>query len=132
LKNCTIEFINPVFSFPKSTKSKYTTTFGSPTAQEICSTPLDDGISSLFKPHIDASESVKKILFCDPTKVESFDKKCLTLSKSPVKMFKKNNANWSATDLNDFFQLNEKYSYYMTCSGKYLNKLIYKPEAHFC
>jgi hypothetical protein len=37
--------------FPKSTKNKYKSTFGSPAAQEICSitTPLDDGVSSLFQ-----------------------------------------------------------------------------------
>jgi hypothetical protein len=29
----------------------------------------------------DASESAKNIFFCDVTKVENFDKKCLTLSK---------------------------------------------------
>jgi hypothetical protein len=38
-----------LFFFPKSTKNKYTTTFGSPTAQKYAQTsPLDDGVSSLF------------------------------------------------------------------------------------
>jgi hypothetical protein len=37
------------------------------------------------KPHLDASESAKNTFFCDVTKVENFDKKCLTLSKENQK-----------------------------------------------
>jgi hypothetical protein len=33
----------------------------------------------------DASENAKNTLFCDVTKVENFDKKCLTLSKKNKK-----------------------------------------------
>jgi hypothetical protein len=40
----------PIFCFfPESLKNKYTTTFGSPKAQKYAqTTPLDDGVSSLF------------------------------------------------------------------------------------
>jgi hypothetical protein len=37
------------------------------------------------KPLLDASESAKNTFFCDVTKVENFDKKCLTLSKGNQK-----------------------------------------------
>jgi hypothetical protein len=37
------------------------------------------------KTHLDASESAKTIV-CDVTKVENFDKKCLTLSKKKQKI----------------------------------------------
>jgi hypothetical protein len=38
-----------------------------------------------WKTLFDASESAKNTFFCDVTKVENFDKKCLTLSKENQK-----------------------------------------------
>jgi hypothetical protein len=39
-------------------------------------------VSEAFaKTHFDASDTAKKPFFCDVTKVNNFDKKCLTLSK---------------------------------------------------
>jgi hypothetical protein len=36
-------------------------------------------VEQLFsKPHIDASENAKNTIFCDVTKVENFDKRCLS------------------------------------------------------
>jgi hypothetical protein len=42
-------------------------------------------LQDFSKTHFDASQSAKNTLFCDVTKVENFDKKCLSLSKNNQK-----------------------------------------------
>jgi hypothetical protein len=47
---------------------------------------LEKAVEQHFsKTLFDASESAKNTFFCDVTKVENFDKKCLTLSKKNKK-----------------------------------------------
>jgi hypothetical protein len=43
-------------------------------------------LEKLVEQHFDASESAKNTFFCDVTKVENFDKKCLTFSKKDKKV----------------------------------------------
>jgi c-di-AMP phosphodiesterase-like protein len=44
---------------------------------------LANFVEKLFsKTHLDESKSAKNTSFCDVTKVDNFDKKCLTLSKN--------------------------------------------------